>query len=281
MPTICYWRVICGSMRVLIVEDGRSTHRGGSTWRDERAARCRGVAQSPGRSRRDAQGGRRRCRRIRRPSCRVVRVDRMRRSRRASDIDLAVIAPNRWDRRVEMADAVRTRLGNDCDVLVFTPAEFEERARGGEPVVGDILRDGVALVGTKPRVEGERRDGDHRAAQSRAGVSEVVRGVSRLRRGQPRRRALHTGSRRCDPRRHQRQERCIQHACSRMLPAGSISSAYRNPDTCWQHHAALSGGMSYSEPGSVNLYLVSLLPLAVISIGWLSLRIAGPRAARA
>lgn len=39
--------------------------------------------------------------------------------------------------------------------------------------------------------------------------------------------------------------------------------------------------MSYSEPASVTLYLLSLLPLAVISIGWLSLRIAGPRAARA
>jgi hypothetical protein len=37
--------------------------------------------------------------------------------------------------------------------------------------------------------------------------------------------------------------------------------------------------MTYSEPASVNLYLASLLPLAVISIGWLSLRIAGPRAA--
>jgi hypothetical protein len=35
----------------------------------------------------------------------------------------------------------------------------------------------------------------------------------------------------------------------------------------------------YSEPASVNRYLVSLLPLAVIAIGWLSLRSAGPRAA--
>jgi hypothetical protein len=35
----------------------------------------------------------------------------------------------------------------------------------------------------------------------------------------------------------------------------------------------------YSEPASVSLYLVSLLPLAVIAIGWLSLRVAGPRAA--
>jgi hypothetical protein len=39
--------------------------------------------------------------------------------------------------------------------------------------------------------------------------------------------------------------------------------------------------MTCSEPASVNLSLLSLLPLAVISIGWLSLRISGPRAARA
>jgi hypothetical protein len=37
--------------------------------------------------------------------------------------------------------------------------------------------------------------------------------------------------------------------------------------------------VSYSEPASVNPYLLSLLPLTVISIGWLSLRFAGPRAA--
>jgi hypothetical protein len=66
-----------------------------------------------------------------------------------------------------------------------------------------------------------------------------------------------------------------------MLPAGSISWAYQKPDTCWQHHAGLTGGMTYGEPASVNLYPVSLLPLAGISIGWLSLRIAGHRAARA
>jgi zinc D-Ala-D-Ala carboxypeptidase len=26
-----------------------------------------------------------------------------------------------------------------------------------------------------------------------------------------------------------------------------MSSAYRNPDTCWQHHAALNGGVTYSK----------------------------------
>jgi predicted nucleotidyltransferase len=70
-----------------------------------------------------------------------------------SDIDLAVIAPADWDNRVELEDSVRTHLGNNCDVLVLTEADFNRLAVSGEPVVSDILRDGVALIGTKPRVE--------------------------------------------------------------------------------------------------------------------------------
>ncbi len=70
-----------------------------------------------------------------------------------SDIDLAVIAAPTWDKRVELQDTVRTRLGNDCDVLLFTEAEFSRLAAEGEAVVSDILRDGVALVGSKPRVK--------------------------------------------------------------------------------------------------------------------------------
>lgn len=70
-----------------------------------------------------------------------------------SDIDLAVIAPRRWDKRIELEDQVRARLGNDCDVLVFTAAEFGRLASSGEPVVGDILRDGFALVGAMPQVK--------------------------------------------------------------------------------------------------------------------------------
>jgi predicted nucleotidyltransferase len=69
-----------------------------------------------------------------------------------SDIDLAVIAAPAWDQRVELQDTVRTRLGNNCDVLLFTEPEFRRRAAEAEPVVSDILRDGIALVGTKPRV---------------------------------------------------------------------------------------------------------------------------------
>jgi len=33
-----------------------------------------------------------------------------------------------------------------------------------------------------------------------------------------------------------------------MLTSGRISSAYRVPDTCWQHHAAFNRGVTYSEP---------------------------------
>src|SRR5690625_3064761 len=67
-----------------------------------------------------------------------------------SDVDLAVIAPVGRDKRVALEDAVRTRLGNDCEVLVFTPSEFADLSASGEPVVADILSDGIPLVGTTP-----------------------------------------------------------------------------------------------------------------------------------
>lgn len=69
-----------------------------------------------------------------------------------SDIDLAVIAAAGWDGRVELEDAVGARLGSDCDVLVFTETEFARLARAGEPIVHDVLRDGIALLGSKPRL---------------------------------------------------------------------------------------------------------------------------------
>lgn len=69
-----------------------------------------------------------------------------------SDIDLAVLAGEGWDRRVELEDAVGARLGNKCDVVVFTPERFERLAASeDEPLVGEILADGVALVGAIPR----------------------------------------------------------------------------------------------------------------------------------
>lgn len=70
----------------------------------------------------------------------------------ASDIDLALIAKPGWDGRVDLENHVQARLGNRCDVLVFTATEFRRLARSGEPVVTDIIRDGIVLVGRPPRV---------------------------------------------------------------------------------------------------------------------------------
>lgn len=70
-----------------------------------------------------------------------------------SDVDLAVLATAGWDGRPDLEDAVRLRLGNDCDVLAFTPHDFTRLAAAGEPVVRDILADGIALIGSIPRVK--------------------------------------------------------------------------------------------------------------------------------
>ena len=69
-----------------------------------------------------------------------------------SDVDLAVLASSEWEGRSDLEDAVRARLGNDCDVLVFTPGEFGRLAASGdEPVVAQILADGVVLHGALPQ----------------------------------------------------------------------------------------------------------------------------------
>jgi predicted nucleotidyltransferase len=71
----------------------------------------------------------------------------------SSDVDLAVIAPAGWEGRTDLEDAVRTRLGNDCDVLVLSPEDFTRLPGSGEPVVREILKDGVALIGSIPRLK--------------------------------------------------------------------------------------------------------------------------------
>lgn len=68
-----------------------------------------------------------------------------------SDIDIAVIAPNTWPGRAELQDVVRTRLGNNCDVLHFSVEEFTRAPEAREPVVAEILRDGIPLLGALPR----------------------------------------------------------------------------------------------------------------------------------
>src|SRR5262249_14601114 len=56
-----------------------------------------------------------------------------------------------------------------------------------------------------------------------------------------------------------------------MVTRWRISSAYRNPHTRWQHHAALTGGMTYREPARTTTrwipeILVAGLPVAVLAI---------------
>jgi predicted nucleotidyltransferase len=70
-----------------------------------------------------------------------------------SDVDLVVIAPSEWDGRTDLEDGVRRRLGNACDVLVFTIEDFTHLQGTGEPVAREILTDGVALLGSIPRMK--------------------------------------------------------------------------------------------------------------------------------
>jgi len=75
----------------------------------------------------------------------------------SSDIDLAVVTVGEWDGRTDLQTAVSNRLGTPCDVVAFTDSEFSHLAEAGEPVVKDILRDGVAMLGAKPSI---RKNGE-------------------------------------------------------------------------------------------------------------------------
>lgn len=68
-----------------------------------------------------------------------------------SDVDLVVIAPAAWDGRAKLQEEVHERLGNHCDVLHLTADHFKLAPEDREPVVSEILRDGIALVGTMPQ----------------------------------------------------------------------------------------------------------------------------------
>jgi predicted nucleotidyltransferase len=68
-----------------------------------------------------------------------------------SDVDLVVIAPEAWTGRAELQRQVHERLGNHCDVLQLTREDFTRGPKDREPVVAEVIRDGLALVGTMPR----------------------------------------------------------------------------------------------------------------------------------
>jgi predicted nucleotidyltransferase len=64
-----------------------------------------------------------------------------------SDIDLAVIAPDDWDGRHTLQEAVERAFGNPCDVLVLDEDRYFSHA---EPVAAEIRADGIVLHGEKP-----------------------------------------------------------------------------------------------------------------------------------
>lgn len=68
-----------------------------------------------------------------------------------SDIDLLVVAPEQWDGRADLQQQIHERLGNDCDVLHLTREDFARPPEEREPIVAEVLRDGLALVGAMPR----------------------------------------------------------------------------------------------------------------------------------
>lgn len=89
-----------------------------------------------------------------------------------SDIDLAVVADPDWDGRIELEDSVQRRLGNRCDVLVLSEKDFHSSVTAREPVVSDIVHDGIALIGAIPRTRNRSYDSRGGTARSRKRLSQ-------------------------------------------------------------------------------------------------------------
>lgn len=68
-----------------------------------------------------------------------------------SDIDLAIIATDDWAQAAHLQERVQDRLGNHCDIIHLTPDQFTPLSAGSEPVIAEILRDGLVLSGKIPR----------------------------------------------------------------------------------------------------------------------------------
>jgi D-alanyl-D-alanine carboxypeptidase len=68
-----------------------------------------------------------------------------------------------------------------------------------------------------------------------------------------------------------------------MLTSWRISLAYRKPHTCWQHHAALNGGVTYSEPARTTTrriprILIAGLLVVIAAIAPIHLTVRSPPA---
>lgn len=72
-----------------------------------------------------------------------------------SDIDILLIRPDDadeddWETRTEsLANHVSRWTGNDCRILTFSQGHVEQ-AGGGEPVLGDVVREGITFQGDPP-----------------------------------------------------------------------------------------------------------------------------------
>jgi predicted nucleotidyltransferase len=79
-----------------------------------------------------------------------------------SDIDLVLIRPDgvdehRWALQVDtLAADVSRWTGNDARILEFTVSEVESRGRD-EPVLSDVLRDGLTVAGRQTWLAGQIR----------------------------------------------------------------------------------------------------------------------------
>ena len=73
----------------------------------------------------------------------------------SSDIDFALVVPDRWDlngpewtdQLGRLAERVRSWTGNDASVMVLTRTEF---LTSHEPVIGEIRREGITVWGHRP-----------------------------------------------------------------------------------------------------------------------------------
>jgi predicted nucleotidyltransferase len=92
----------------------------------------------------------------------------------SSDIDLLLVRPRtagdaEWDEQVDdLATAVTRWLGNDARVLEFTEDEIATSGHE-EPVLKDVLREGLTVAGERSWLAKQLREGNNRANETLLG----------------------------------------------------------------------------------------------------------------
>jgi len=82
----------------------------------------------------------------------------------SSDVDLLLVRPNgadaQWETQVhQLAATVAGWLGNDARVLEFSEHDVSSRGRD-EPVLGDVLREGLTVAGRRSWLAKQLRTGN-------------------------------------------------------------------------------------------------------------------------